>query len=72
MILQNSTYTFWNLDSVQQLRIPAGFVTQNFSTQQGIVRFVRRRHIIIMGIIFRPNSGNLYGRLLKEIWTVVS
>jgi hypothetical protein len=30
------------------------------------------RHIIIMGIIFRPNSGNLYGRLLKEIWTVVS
>ena len=26
------------------------------------------RHIIIMEIIFRPNSGNLYGRLLKEIW----
>jgi hypothetical protein len=32
---------------------------------------LRTRHIIIMGIIFRPNSGNLYGRLLKEIWTVV-
>ena len=29
------------------------------------------RHIIIMGIIFRPNSGNLYGKLLREIWTVV-
>ena len=29
------TYTFWNLDSVQQSRIPAGNVTRNFSTQQG-------------------------------------
>jgi hypothetical protein len=30
-----ATYTFWNLDSVQQSRIPEGNVTQNFSTQQG-------------------------------------
>jgi hypothetical protein len=29
------TNTFWNLDSVQQSRIPAGNVTQKFSTQQG-------------------------------------
>jgi hypothetical protein len=30
-----STYTFWNLDSVQQSRIPAGNVTQSFSMEQG-------------------------------------
>ena len=43
-----ATYTFWNLDSVQQSRIPEGNVTQNFSTQQGNQSLAR--HALLEGM----------------------